>query len=82
MTHHEIVTRLSLICPSNEVIWELTMSTIFYELVRRYGQEALTLSLADLRLCRDEVLIAIDHGLDIRDFVSQGVDAWMIIRNL
>ena len=58
------------------------MSPVLSEIARRMGRDALNLSLSDLLLCRDEVLIAIDHGLDIRDFVSQGVDAWQLVRNL
>jgi hypothetical protein len=45
------------------------------------GEDALELSAEDLELARKEVKCAFDHGLDIRDFVSQGVDAMMIVRN-
>ena len=82
MTHQEIVTQLSLKYSSEEILISFTMSFVYSEIVRLMGEEALALSLEDLLLCREEVLIAIDHGLDIRDFVSQGVDAWQIVRNL
>jgi len=29
-----------------------------------------------------ETKAAIDHNLDIRDFLNEGLDAWLIIRNL
>jgi hypothetical protein len=43
MTHLEIVTSLSLTCPSN-VIYELTMETVISAIVRRMGEESLDLS--------------------------------------
>ena len=43
MTHHEIVTHLSLTYPS-EVIYEITMETVISAIVRRIGEEALDLS--------------------------------------
>jgi hypothetical protein len=81
MTHHEIVTQLSLTCPS-EAIYEITMETVIAAIVRRMGEEALELSPEDLELARDEVKAAIEHHLDERDYIEIGLDAWDIVRNL
>ena len=81
MTHHEIVTQLSLNCPS-DVIYEITMDTVISAIVRRMGEEALDLSAEDLELARDEVKAAIDHHLDERDYIDIGLDAWDTVRNL
>ena len=81
MNTQELVAQLSLKYPS-EVIYEITTENVIYEIVRRMGEEALELSPEDLELAKLEVKCAIDHGLDIRDFVSQGVDAWEIVRHL
>ena len=43
MTHHEIVTHLSLSYPS-DVLIEITMERVIYAIVRRMGEEALELS--------------------------------------
>ena len=81
MTPHEIITQLSLTCPS-DVIYEITMETVISAIVRRMGEEALDLSPEDMELARDEVKAAIDHHLDERDFIEIGLDAWEIVRNL
>jgi len=81
MNHKEIVAQLSQIYPS-EVIYSLSMDAVISAIVDRLGEEALTLSLDDLRLARDEVQIAIDHNLDIRDYINIGLDAWEIVRKL
>lgn len=81
MKHSEIVTKLSQTFPS-EVIYSLSMQTVISAIVQRLGEEALTLTLDDLRLARDEVRIAIDHNLDERDYINMGLDAWEVIRKL
>ena len=81
MNNQEIVTQLSRICPS-EPVFSITMETILFAIVRRLGEESLSLSAEDLHLARDEVLIAIDHHLDERDYIDMGLDAWEIVRNL
>jgi len=81
MKHEDIVRQLSQIYPS-EVIYSLSMETVIAAIVQRLGEEALTLTLEDLRLARDEVRIAIDHNLDERDYVNMGLDAWEVIRKL
>lgn len=81
MNTQEIVTKLSRICPP-EPVYEITMKTILMAIANRLGEEALTLSAEDLHMARDEVLIAIDHNLDERDYIDMGLDAWEITRNL
>ena len=81
MTHHELVTQLSLNCPS-DVLYEITMETVISAIVRRMGEEALDLSFEDLELAKDEVKAAIEHHLDERDYIEIGLDAWEIVRNL
>ena len=81
MNHKEIVSQLSQRYPS-EAIYTITMDAVISAIVDRLGGEALTLSLDDLRLAREEVKIAIDHNLDERDYINMGLDAWEVIRKL
>ena len=81
MNHKEIVSQLSRTYPS-EVIYSLSMDSVISAIVQRLGEEALTLSSEDLNLAREEVQIAIDHNLDIREYVDMGLDAWKIVRKL
>ena len=81
MQHSEIVTRLSQISTS-EIIYSISMQIILSAIVNRMGEKALSLTVEDLRLARDEVRIAIDHNLDIRDYINMGLDSWDIIRGL
>lgn len=81
MQHREIVTRLSVVDPT-EIIYSISMQSVLSEIANRCGEEALTLSLKDLYLARDEVKIAIDHHLDPREYIDMGLDAWEIVRNL
>ena len=81
MTHHEIVTHLSLTYPS-EVVYEITTENIISEIVRRMGDDALELSVEDLELAREEVKAAIEHHLNEREYIEIGLDSWEIIRDL
>ena len=81
MNHKEIVSQLSRIYPS-EVIYSLSMDSVISAIVQRLGEEALTLSSEDLNLAREEVQIAIDHNLDIREYIDMGLDAFEIVRKL
>jgi hypothetical protein len=45
-------------------------------------EDALTLTPEDLELARAEVIAVLEHSLDYREFVSEGLDVWMITRNL
>jgi hypothetical protein len=81
MNHKEIVAQLSQTFPS-EVIYSLSMETVISAIVQRLGEEALTLSMDDLQLARDEVKCAFDHYLDERDYICLGLDAWEVIRKL
>lgn len=83
MQHEEIVTRLSQIADSpSEVVYAITMQNILAAIVKRMGDEALTLSAEDLHLALEEVKEAICHNLDERDYIDMGLNAWEIIRNL
>lgn len=79
--HQEIVSKLFAVIPK-EVIYEITIESILAEIVHRLGEKALSLSVEDIELARDEVKAAIDHGLDPRDFIQEGLDAWMITLEL
>jgi len=46
------------------------------------GESALSLSADDLELARDEVKAALEHHLDIREYIDIGLDAWEITRKL
>lgn len=81
MNHKEIVAQLSQTFPS-EVIYSLSMETVISAIVQRLGEEALTLSMDDLQLARDEVKCAFDHYLDERDCIDIGLDIWQVSRKL
>ena len=81
MTHKDIIAHLCLKYPP-EVIHEITTETVISEIVRRMGEEALELSAEDLELAGEEVQAAIRHHLDEREYISIGLDAWEIVRNL
>jgi len=55
MEHHEIVTRMSLIWHSDDNIWELSLPSVYLEIVRRMGHDALKLNATELELAAQEV---------------------------
>ena len=81
MTHQQIVSHLTLKYPP-EVIYELSMASVISEIVRRIGEEALELSPKDLELAKSEVISALEHHMDEREYIAIGLDAFFIIRNL
>ena len=81
MQHQELARHLSL--DLEEVIFSITLLDIIRAIERRIGKEEIsTLTPDDLNLAKEEVLAAIDHNLDIRDYIDMGIDAWEITRNL
>jgi len=87
MSHEEIVTRLSMrfirIASSpSEIVYAISMQSILSEIVRRLNDKALDLTIADLRMARDEVRYAIGHSLDERIYIAMGLDFWEPARNL
>jgi hypothetical protein len=83
MNHNEIVTRLSQIALSpSEIVYAITMQSILSAIVRRLGEDALTLSPEALHQACEEVKDAINHNLDERDYIDMGLDAWEITRTL
>jgi hypothetical protein len=81
MEHEKIVSRLSLICPS-EVLYELSMRSVLSQIANRLGEEALDLSPEDMELAIQEIRAAIDHQFDPREYIDMGLDAWLITRTL
>lgn len=87
MPHEEIVTRLSLqlvdiAANPSELVFAISMQSVLSEIDNRLGEKALTLSVQDLLLARDEVRAAIGHHLDEREFIGIGLDIWEISRTL
>jgi len=77
MQQQELARHLSV--NPTEIVYAITMETVLSAIVNRLGDEALTLSVDDLHLARDEVRAAIDHNLDIRDCVHGGTKAWSVL---
>ena len=82
----EIVTELSLklvrIAGSpSQVIFAITMQDVIAEVARTMGSKALSISAADLLAIRHEVRIAIDYGLDVRDYIHPGIETWQVCKN-
>lgn len=83
MKHSEIINRLSqLTADSSEVIYAVTMQDILTAIAHRMGEKALSLTAEDLVLAREEVKEAINHHLDIREYIDIGLDVWEITRSL
>ena len=66
----------------SEVIYEIKFQSVLAVIVNRLGDEALELTVEDLELARDEVIVAIEHHDPARDLIAIGLDAWEIVRNL
>ena len=81
MTNQDIIRHLCQKYPP-EIIHEITTENIIAAIVQRLGEEALELSAEDLELAKDEVLAALEHHLDEREYIDIGLDAWDIIRNI
>jgi hypothetical protein len=81
MNTKELVTKLSLLHPP-EVIYEITTENVISEIVRRMGDEAISLTQNDIQLAIDEVKIAVDMYLDPREYISMGLDAFEVVRGL
>ena len=82
MYHQEILSRLPHQLNRSEVIYTATMQEVLTAIVCRLGEQALTLSVEDLQLAREEVKEAISHNLDIRDYIDMGLDVWEITRTV
>ncbi len=67
MQHSAIVSQLSHLTASSEVIYAVTMRDVLTAIARRMGETALSLSAEDLQLAREEVKEAINHNLEIRE---------------
>ena len=80
MQHQELAHHLS-VNPS-EIIYAVTMEAVLSAIIKRMGEEALSLTVEEIELAKEEIKAAIDHNLDIRDFLDEGLDAWLITRNL
>ncbi len=66
----------------SQVVFAITMQDIIAEVARTMGEKAVYLSAADLLAIRKEVRIAIDYGLDVRDYIQPGIETWQISKNL
>ena len=66
----------------SEIIYAVTMQDILSAIERRLGEDACTLTEDDIRLACEEVKIAIDHNLHIREYFDMGLDSWDIVRTL
>lgn len=82
MNHAAIVSHLSRISEPTESLYSITMQDVLSAISRRMGDDALTLTLEDLQLAREEVKEAIEHNLDIREYIDMGLDSFEIVRNL
>ena len=83
MQHEEIVSRLSQITGNpKDVIFSVTINDVIIAIAHRIAEKSLTLSAEDLLLAMDVVKEAIDHHLDIREYIEIGLDVWMITRKL
>lgn len=82
METNEIVAAVvSKIPDPSETVFAVTMQDLVAAIVRRIGENAMTLTPGDLLLARDECIAAFDHFLDEREFFDIALDSWEIVRN-
>ena len=66
-----------------EVIFAITVLDLIRAIERHIGkEEASSLSVDDLHLAKEEVVAVIEHSLDIRDYLDEGIELWLEARNL
>ncbi|WP_319586757.1 hypothetical protein [uncultured Desulfobulbus sp.] len=80
MKHQKLARHLS-VNPA-EIVFSISMEAVLSAIVKRMGKEALSLTVEEIELAKEEIKAAIEHNLDIRDFLDEGLDAWEITRNL
>jgi len=61
-------------------LFSITQQDVIRILSRR--TDVFQLSPEDLALACQEVQAAIEHHLDIREYINIGLDSWEIVRNL
>lgn len=81
MNDNDVVFNLTQKFPP-EPIFEISTQDIIIAIVKRLGESSLDLTSEDLELAREEVLAAIEHHLDEREYIEIGLDAWEAVRNL
>ena len=82
MNHQELVTRMSLIWQSDDSIWELSLSSVYLEIARRMGHDALKLTATELELAAQEVRAVFEDEDQEKDLISIALDSWEIVRGL
>jgi hypothetical protein len=84
MTQAEIVSRLFRLIddPAADALYSITMLHILKQIALRMGEDALSLSEADLQILRGEVEAAIQEMIDYRDAIDEGIETFRITRNL
>lgn len=79
MEANEIIASLiGKLSDPSESIYTFTMRDLVTAIVRRSGNDAIALTPSDLLIAREEVLAAISHYMDEREFIDMGLDAWEI----
>jgi hypothetical protein len=73
---------MSLIWHSDESIWELSLSSVYAEIVRRMGSDALNLTATELELAAQEVRAVFEDDDREKDLISIAIDSWEIVRAL
>ena len=81
MPQEEIITELSMklvrVAGSpSQVIFAVTMQDVIAGIAKMLGEKARDLNAADLLDIQHEVRIAIDYGLDVRDYIQPGIQVW------
>jgi len=61
-----------------EIVYSITMETVLSAIVKRMGDNALSLTVEETELTRRRDKAAIDNNLDIRDYLEEGINAKLI----
>ena len=84
MTHDEIVSHLSRLIdsPTSDVLYSITLKDLLTAIAHRMGDNALSLSVSDLQLAREDALAVLQHRMDHRPYLDEALDCWEIVRQL
>lgn len=83
MTTEEIATILARRIPDpDQVVYIMTMSDVLKGVAGNLGNDALSLSSAELLAARDEVRAVFSHYLHERDLLNLGLETWKVARSL
>lgn len=78
MTQDFLIDRLSQRLPVVP-LYPITNRDIASALIQRLGRAALQLTNHELMLAMTEIQAVLEHRLDHREYINEGLDAWQVL---